>query len=120
MQVLCPNLCRQSETLVLALLSGSCLIAQSRDSARINDLLQQAKSRAVQANHDAELIESFTRSGTSRSSQATQLESMKTHINSMGKMLVDLVVQDARLPAKRDVWRQDRGRRCPCSQTRGS
>ena len=89
--------------LVLALLGGSCLIAQSKDSARINDLLKQAQSRAVQANHDAELIASFTRSGTTWRSHATRLNSMKDHIDSMGKMLTEM---DAARP-EGSPWQQE-------------
>ncbi|MFP5230299.1 MAG: hypothetical protein ACLGXA_22010 [Acidobacteriota bacterium] len=75
---------------VLMLLGGSCMMAQPTDSARINDLLQQAKERALQANRDAELIESYTRSKTSWVSHSRSLNSMKEHINNMGKTLAEL------------------------------
>lgn len=88
---------------VLALLGGTWLMAQSLDSARINDLLQQAKNRAVQANHDAELIESYTRSQTSWHAHSLQLNSMKDHINNIGKTLSEM---DA-ARAEGSAWQQE-------------
>lgn len=89
--------------LAFALLGGSFLFAQSNDSAQITELLQQAKARAVQANLDAEVIASFTRSGTSWRSHATQLLSMKEHINAMSKMLTEM--DKAR--AEGSAWQQE-------------
>jgi hypothetical protein len=89
--------------LAIALFGGSLVFAQSNDSAQINELLQQAKTRAVQANFDAELISSFTRSGTSWRSHANQLASMKEHINAMGKMLAEM---DA-ARAEGSPWQQE-------------
>lgn len=90
MKKLLSKLAPITVALAVALLSGSFLAAQSKDSGRINDLLQQAKSRAVQANHDADLINSFTRSRTSWRSHAIQLRSMTEHVNAMGKMLAEM------------------------------
>ncbi len=89
--------------LLLGLLGGSYVIAQTVDSAHINDLLQQTKDRAAQANRDAELIESFTRSRTSWNSHATQLTSMTQHINAMGKLLTEM--DTAR--AEGSPWQQE-------------
>ena len=103
MKKLLSRIVPTSLALAFALLGGSLLIAQVKDSTQINDLLQQAKSRAVQANEDAELIESFTRSGTTWRSHATQLQSMKEHINAIGKMLTEM--DSAR--AEGSPWQQE-------------
>lgn len=76
--------------LVLAFLGGSYLMAQSTDSAPINDLLYQAQVRAVQAHQDAELINSYARSKDTWHSHAAQINSMKEHINAMGKTMSDM------------------------------
>lgn len=57
--------------------------AQSNDSARINDLLKSVKGHAALATHDAEQLESFSRSGVSWKSHAEQLNSMKEHVNDL-------------------------------------
>lgn len=104
MKELLSKLAPITVALALALFSGSFLAAQTKDSTRINDLLQQAKSRAVQANHDADMIASFTRSRTSWRSHAAQLRSMREHVNAMGKMLTEMhSVRDEGSPWQREA-----------------
>ena len=76
--------------LVLVLLSGYTSAAQTADSARINDLFVLAKEDAAQANYDAELIDTYIRSNNSWYSHARQIDEMKVHINSMGRVVADL------------------------------
>lgn len=57
--------------------------AQSSDSPRVNELLKNVKGHAALATHDAELLESFTRSNLSFESHATQINMIKEHINNL-------------------------------------
>ena len=67
------------------LMTGIPVAGQNPDSARINTLLQNAKEHAVQANEDAEKIESYTRSRLHWRSHADQIEKMRVNINELGK-----------------------------------
>lgn len=74
----------------LALLSGPFLGAQNPDSARVNELLQQAKEHAATANLNAEKLEGYTRSRLSWQTHATELNRMKENVNELGKDVADL------------------------------
>lgn len=74
----------------LALLSVPFLGAQNPDSARISDLLQQAKEHAAQANLNAERLDSYTRSKVSWQSHSLELNRMKDNVNDLGKDVADL------------------------------
>lgn len=65
--------------------------AQSSDSSRINDLLKNVKNHAMLATHDAELLESFTRSDLSWESHTGQLSLMKSHVNDLIKDHNDMI-----------------------------
>lgn len=66
--------------LLLPLISA----AQISDSKPINDLLRQTETHAMLANHDAELLESYTRAtAMSWQSHANRLISMKEHANNL-------------------------------------
>ena len=59
----------------------------------VSQLLEQSKAAAVQLEHDALVLESFTRGNLSWRSHAEQLTKIKEHINTMGadvKRLQDL------------------------------
>lgn len=67
--------------------------AQSADSEEISKLLIQAKSHAVQAEDDAATLDTYTRSKISWTSHAVQLDLIREHINSLGKVDKDLADQ---------------------------
>lgn len=94
---------RGGVSLAVLLLSSSLLFAQRPDSAAISKLLDQVKLDAVQATNDAERMESYTRSRASWQSHADRLNSMKEHINSMGKDLAEL----STLRAEGSPWQQE-------------
>ena len=58
--------------------------AQTRsDSARVTELLKNVKGHSALAVHDAELLESYTRSNVSWQSHSSQLNMIKTHVNNL-------------------------------------
>lgn len=72
------------------------------DSKEISQLLSDAKIEAHQLELAAVTMESFTRSPLSRQSHATQLNTIKHHINKSGEILTKL--QNAR--AEGSPWQQ--------------
>lgn len=60
------------------------------DSEDINQLLSQVNDHAIQFHADSEKMAAFTRSNMSWESYATQINSVKEHINSAGKFLAKL------------------------------
>lgn len=64
--------------------------AETPDSEQISKLLADAKTHAVQAEDDAASLESFTRSKVSWRQHVIELESMKRHVNEIGKIVADL------------------------------
>ncbi|MDE3200510.1 MAG: hypothetical protein KGN79_06265 [Acidobacteriota bacterium] len=70
-------------TIAIAIAFAFAAKAQSNDSARINDLLKNVKSHAALATHDAEMLQSFTRSDLSWQSHAIQINMIKEHINNL-------------------------------------
>ncbi len=77
--------------------------ASTADSAEVSQLLSEAKSHAVELNHDASEMESFTRSNLSWESHAGQIEKIKRHTNDLGQVVQKL--NDARETASR--WQQE-------------
>ncbi len=71
------------------------LPAQSQDSEAVSKLLVQAKREAVLAEHDADLLHSFTMSKLSWQSHADKLTKIADHINALGKLNKDLADQRA-------------------------
>ena len=63
------------------------------DSPRITQLLADAKAEAVELRHDAEVMETFTRSKHSVASHGSQITLIREHVNNTGKLLQQL--QDA-------------------------
>jgi hypothetical protein len=82
---------------VLALLLpiSSVFAAQTPDSASISKLLDQARIHAAQADDDAALLDSYTRSGLTWQSHAKCLQDIKVHA-------VDLLADFAQLKAMRE------------------
>ena len=64
--------------------------AATPDSSQITQLLNDAKSHAVQAEEDAASLEAYTRSRVSWKLHSYELDSMKQHVNEMGKIAADL------------------------------
>lgn len=77
--------------------------AQVQDSVEINNLLSQAKIQAGLAVNDAEKLDSFLRSNVSWQTHAMSLESMKEHVNELGRIHMELTnVRD-----QGSAWQQD-------------
>lgn len=64
--------------------------AENADSEQISKLLADAKTHAVQAEDDAASLDSFTRSRVSWQQHAIELESMKRHVNEIGKIVAEM------------------------------
>lgn len=64
--------------------------ATPSDSEPITQLLNDAKSHAAQAEEDAATLEGYTRSRVSWKLHSYELESMKRHVNEMGKIAAEL------------------------------
>lgn len=60
------------------------------DSEEINTLLSDAKSEAVQLKHDAQVMETFTRTKVSWRSHAQQISLIKEHVNKTGELVQKL------------------------------
>lgn len=78
----------------ITVMSSPIARAQSNDSAAISKLLSEAKSHAVQAEEHAATLKSYTTSGLSWESHASELNAMRLHINDLGKVAKEL--EDAR------------------------
>lgn len=59
--------------------------AEKADSSAITDLLKEARSHAVLAEHDSEILESYARSHISWQAHATRLLNIKEHANDLLK-----------------------------------
>jgi len=82
----------------LALLMGGIFTAPTicsgkGDSIEINKLLSDVNDHAIQLRADSDRMAAFTRSDASWESYATQLNLIKDHINSAGKVLANLNAQ---------------------------
>lgn len=64
--------------------------AQTQDSEQITQLLNEAKSHALDAESDAATLEAYTRSGLNWKSHAGKLNSMKVHVNELGKVAAEM------------------------------
>lgn len=81
-------------TLVLMLaMSSRVLPAQAADSEEISKVLAEAKTHAFEAEHDANLLDTYTRSKIHWEHHALKLDEMREHVNALGrvnKQLADL------------------------------
>ena len=77
--------------------------AQVQDSAEINNLLSQSKTHARLAVNDAEKLDSYLRSHVSWQTHAMSLESMKEHVNELGRLHMEL----ANARDQGSAWQQD-------------
>jgi hypothetical protein len=64
--------------------------AQASDSEQISGLLSEAQHHAMLVDDDASALQSFTRSKLSWQTHGKQLESMKAHVNDLGKVIKQL------------------------------
>lgn len=76
--------------LALALLGATSLMAQVADSEHVSKLLANAKTQAISAADDAELLQSYTRSQLSLTSHSAQIERIRGHVNELGRTVNDL------------------------------
>lgn len=79
--------CASFAVFVLLLMMGSTFMsAQKSDSEEINRAITQAKNEAVLVDADAETLHSWTMSQISWELHASKLNSMKEHVNELGKI----------------------------------
>jgi len=64
--------------------------AETEDSAQINTLLAEAKTKALDLKRDSADMESFTRSNRGWEGYASKILTIKEHINDSGKLLTKL------------------------------
>lgn len=64
--------------------------AHAADSEQISRLLNHARTNAMQAEFDAETLDSFTRSSLSWQSHAGQLNLIRQHVNELGKTMAQM------------------------------
>lgn len=64
--------------------------AQTNDSEKISKLFAEAKSYAAQARDDAATLNAYTLSKVSWQSHAGRLNTIKVHVNNLGKVLSQL------------------------------
>jgi len=77
--------------LVLVLFAGiERSSATTPDSEQITKLLDEARSHALQAEDDAATLESYARSRVSWKLHSYELDSMKQHVNEMGKIAAQM------------------------------
>jgi hypothetical protein len=89
---------------LLALVAGPSIAnAQTKDSAQISRLLDEARSYAIQANNDAAELESYTNSNLAWKTHAESLERIRGHVNNMGKLLQQM--HD--IKSEGSPWQQD-------------
>lgn len=78
------NILMSASILALLLAGALTLTAQKPDSKQITDLFAEMKQHATLAEDDANLLESYTRSGVSWESHARALDTIKEHVNALG------------------------------------
>lgn len=90
---------------VLALLLWGALTlrAQNPDSKQITALFAEMKQHATLAEDDANLLESYTRSGVSWEAHARTLDTIKEHVNALGSDYNEAV----RLRDDGSPWQQE-------------
>ncbi len=71
-------------------IKGPVAVAQNADSTEISNLLLEAQHNATLLDNDADQLVGYTRSKLHWNSHAQQLESMKTHVNNLGKLSAQL------------------------------
>lgn len=106
--MLSPILRKTNYLSAAALLLGIIFLASAwtpaySDSAEVSRLLHEARMSAARLHRDATQMETYTRSRLSWESHATQINAIKGHINSAGKVVSDL--HNARDGA--ESWQQD-------------
>ncbi len=87
---------------LLLLISSPVVKAQTADSEEISKLLTDAEDHATLAAHDAEMLDSYTRSTISWKSHSVKLAEIADHVNEMGKVNKQL----ADLRSQGSPWQQ--------------
>ena len=86
MNYLSPAKVLKGAAMFALLLSSSLILAgQKADSAEISKLFTEIKAHATLAEHDAQLLDSFTRSGVKWKLHANALANIKEHVNDLGR-----------------------------------
>ena len=72
---------------LLGIAAGTSLVAraQTRDSENIRQFFTEMKQHAVDAEYDAELLESYTRSSMPWQVHSQRITEMTTHVNDLGR-----------------------------------
>lgn len=76
---------------VLGIAASGSLLASAlpADSEKISQLFKDIKHHAVEAEYDADMLESYTRSPTSWQSHAASIELIRSHVNDLGRDFED-------------------------------
>jgi endonuclease I len=90
-------------SIVVFALTTLSMTAQSKDSANVTRLFSEANSDAVQIEHHADTLKSYTNSRLSWKTHASQLEEMRKHVNDLGRTVHEL--HNAR--AEGSPWQQE-------------
>jgi hypothetical protein len=86
MKYLSPAKVLKGVALFALLLSSSLILsAQNADSVQVTKLFTEIKEHASLAEHDAELLDSYTRSRVSWKLHAYKLHDIKEHVNDLGR-----------------------------------
>jgi len=89
-------------TISMLFLFSMPLLAQKQENPQVTQLLAEARDEAAQLSRDADEMESLIRSDVSWQSHAAMLETVKDHVNELGRIA-------AQLEQKRDSasqWQQ--------------
>lgn len=76
--------------LVAAVMLSVCSMWSNAAAADVDQLLQQARTQALQLRRDSATLESFTRSNLSWQSHTAQVNTIRTHVNDLGSTLSQL------------------------------
>lgn len=97
------NILKGASMLALLLSGALTLSAQNPDSKQITILFAEMKQHATFAEDDANLLESYTRSGVSWESHARTLDTIKDHVNALGSDFKEAM----RLRDEGSPWQQE-------------
>jgi hypothetical protein len=76
--------------LVAAAMLGVCSLWANAADQDVDQLLQQARTQALQLRRDSSTLETFSRSSVSWRSHTTQINAIRTHVNQLGQTLSQL------------------------------
>ncbi len=103
MNYLSPAKVLKEVALLLLLSSSLILTAQNADSAQVSKLFTEIRAHASLAEHDAQLLDSYARSGVNWKLHAYSLQNIKEHVND----LIQDFNEAQRLRDEGSAWQQD-------------